>query len=173
MVSTNNIKILLVSFYNDEAYGVRSLHSTLIKKNNVDAQMLFFKIESKQLREDHYHNVKKDFTGTIKNATDTEIQLLVDFVKSNKITIVGFSLVSSHFQLYKRIYEKLRPIPGLTIVLGGWQPSLNPEKCINYADFLCIGEGEAALSELVASFASGQPADNLANFWVNKNSTRI
>jgi len=166
--SRKKIKVLLVSFYNDEAYGLRSLHSTLIK-NAVDAYMLFFKVESKQFRENHEQNVKKDFTGSIKNATDREIRLLVDFIAQNKFAVVGFSLVSSHFRLYKRIYEKIRNIDGLKIVIGGWQPSLNPEECISYADCLCIGEGENAFSELIALLANKQPIDNTANFWFNKN----
>ena len=40
----NETKVLLVSFFNDEAYGLRSLHSTLIE-NGIDARMLFFKVE--------------------------------------------------------------------------------------------------------------------------------
>lgn len=166
------MKVLLVSFYNDEAYGLRSLHSTLIK-NKIHAQMLFFKVESKQFDEDHEKNVKKHFTGSIKNASEKEIQLLTDFIVENKYTVIGFSLVSSHFRLYKKIYEKIRSIEGLTIVVGGWQPSLNPEDCINYTDYLCIGEGEVAFSELIMSLGNKQLADNIANFWANNKGTVI
>lgn len=35
------------------------------------------------------------------------------------------------------------------IVLGGWQPSLNPEECLPYCDMLCVGEGEDAFPELI------------------------
>jgi hypothetical protein len=119
------IKVLLVSFYNDEAYGLRSLHSALVQ-NKVDARMLFFKVESKQFREDHEENIKKDFIGSIKNASDREIELLADCIESNGFDVVGFSLVSSHFSLYKRIYQKIRNIKGITVVLGGVATFVEP-----------------------------------------------
>ena len=169
---SKDVKVLLVSFFNDEAYGLRSLHSTLVE-NKIDAHMLFFKVESKQFREDHGENAKKDFTGSIRNASDKEIELLVDFILSNEFNVVGFSLVSSHFRLYKRIYERIKDVKGITIVLGGWQPSLKPEECIQYADYLCIGEGEVAFLELISLLANNGAADRVLNFWFNKNSTVI
>ena len=165
-------KVLLVSFFNDEAYGLRSLHSTLVE-NKIDAHMLFFKVESKQFRVDHGEECKKDFTASIRNASDKEIGLLVDFILSNEFSIVGFSLVTSHFGLYKRIYERIKDFKGITIVLGGWQPSLNPEECIQYADYLCIGEGEVAFLELVNLLAKNGATDRVLNFWINKDGTVI
>lgn len=169
---SKGVKVLLVSFFNDEAYGLRSLHSTLVE-NKIDAHMLFFKVESKQLRLNHSEKTKKDFTGSIRNASDKEISLLVDFILSNKFSVVGFSLVSSNFQLYKKIYERIKNIKGLTIVLGGWEPSLNPEECIKYADYVCIGEGEFAFLEIIRSLANNSPTDNVKNFWINKKGTVI
>jgi len=167
-----NMKVLLVSFFNDEAYGLRSLHATLVE-NKIDAQMLFFKVESKQFRANHIENTKKDFTGSIRNASDKEIELLYDFIISNGFNVVGFSLVSSNFRLYKRIYQKIKNINNLTIVLGGWQASLNPDECIRYTDYLCIGEGEIALNELITSLANNRVSDHVLNFWINKNGTVI
>jgi anaerobic magnesium-protoporphyrin IX monomethyl ester cyclase len=165
--NSRRMKILLVSFYNDEAYGLRSLHSTLVQ-NNVDARMLFFKVESKQLREDHAENIRKGFTGSIKNASDKEVELLADVIESNRFDVVGFSLVSSHFSLYKRVYQRIRGIEGIKIVLGGWQPSLNPEDCIEYTDYLCVGEGEIAFNELITFLSTNQPVDTIPNFWINQ-----
>lgn len=169
---SKDVKVLLISFFNDEAYGLRSLHSTLVA-NKIYAHMLFFKVESKQFRLDHGANSKKDFMGNIKNASDKEIALLVDFIVSNEFDVVGFSLVSSHFQLYKKIYERIKDIKGITIVLGGWQPSLNPDDSIKYADYLCIGEGEVAFHELISLLANNGATDHVLNFWINKNGTVI
>lgn len=169
---SKDVKVLLVSFFNDEAYGLRSLHSTLVE-NKTDAHMLFFKVESKQFRVDHDESAKKDFTGSIRNASDKEIKLLVNFILSNDFNVVGFSLVSSHFQLYKRVYERIKDIKGITIVLGGWQPSLNPDDCIKYTDYLCIGEGEVAFHELISLLANKGATDRVLNFWINKNGTVI
>ncbi|HBN07140.1 MAG TPA: hypothetical protein DD435_00330 [Cyanobacteria bacterium UBA8530] len=162
----NETKVLLVSFFNDEAYGLRSLHSTLIE-NGIEARMLFFKVESMQFKGDHEASSKRDFTGGIRNASDKEIGLLVDFILSNRFDVVAFSLVSSHHRLYKEIYKRIENIEGLSIVLGGWQPSLNPEECIRYSDYLCIGEGEVAFLELIRLLAKGSATDRVSNFWIN------
>ncbi|GAG66375.1 unnamed protein product, partial [marine sediment metagenome] len=61
----------------------------------------------------------------------------------------GISIRSLFFSLAKHISEKLKKInkPPL-IVWGGIQPTLNPEKCLPWADIIVIGEGEKAFVEI-------------------------
>lgn len=165
------MKVLLVSFFNDEAYGVRAIHSNLID-NNVDAYMLFFKLPDYRDKSQN-DKIKDDFTADIDNASNHEIDILISHVKENKYDVIGFSLVSQHFSLYKKIYEKIKSIEHLIVVVGGWQASLNPEKCINYTDFLCIGEGEAPLCELVDKLGKKESTENIENFWVKRNGSVI
>ena len=163
------MKVLVVSFFNEESYGVRSLHSNLIS-NNIDAYMMFFKLAGKyyNLTNDEKH--KKSFIGDDNNnATDEEIDLFVDFIIKNKFDVIGFSLVSSHFNMYKRIYEKIKDIKGLTIICGGWQISLNPDESIRYADYICIGEGEDAFLEIITKLDKNESLENINNFWRNEN----
>lgn len=165
------MKVLLVSFFNDEAYGVRAIHSSLVDKG-IDAAMLFFKLNG--YHEKSYDDrIKDDFTANLDNASRHEIDLLVSHIKDNRYDVVGFSLVSHHFSLYRRIYKELKDIDHLTIVVGGWEASLNPDKCIHYADFLCIGEGEEPLCELIEKLESRMPTEKIRNFWVRKNGTVI
>lgn len=161
------VKVLLVSFFNDEAYGVRAIHSNL-EENGIDAYMLFFKlIDSYRERSKGESNKDRFTADDLDNATTREVDLLVSHIKQNKYDVVGFSLVSQHFTLYKRIYSKLKNISDLSIVIGGWQASLNPNDCIGYADFLCIGEGEDPMFELVRKLGNKEPVENIDNFWVN------
>jgi anaerobic magnesium-protoporphyrin IX monomethyl ester cyclase len=60
----------------------------------------------------------------------------------------------------------------LTIVLGGWQASLNPDVCINYADFLCIGEGEEPFVDLVCRLNKKEKTANIENFYI-KTTSRV
>jgi len=124
-------------------------------------------VESKQFREDHAKDTNKEFKGIIKNASDTEINLLANFIKTNKYNVIGFSVVSPHFGLYKKIYNVIKDIDDIIIVLGGWQPSLEPEESIMYADFVCVGEGETAFLELVKHLEAEKPTDKILNFWYN------
>lgn len=161
------MKILLVSFYNDEAYGVRVLHSNLIDKKH-DTRMLFFKVEPESFKANHAETRKKHFISEINNTTEYEITLLIDFIKQEGFEVIAFSLVSSHFRLYKKIHKRIKDIEGLTVVIGGWQPSLNPEQCIVHTDYLCIGEGDVSFPVLIDKLAAGQTTDDTPNFWINK-----
>ena len=158
------MKVLLVSFFNDEAYGVRVIHSNLIEKN-IDAYMLFFKLDDYK-EKPKSENLKKDFIADLDNVSYNEIEILISHVKEEKYDVIGFSLVSQHFGLYKKIYEEIKYIDNLTIVVGGWQASLNPENCINYTDFLCIGEGEDPFCELVEKLGKKESTEHIENFHV-------
>jgi len=128
-------KVLLVSFFNTEAYGLRQLHS-ILRNEGHDAKMVFLK-----------GAIGDRFEGVKSPLTDKEMNLFVSLVKKQKPDFIGFSLVSSNFTLYKKVYERIR---GLSkIIVGGWQASLNPEETKDYCDFLCIGEGEEFIKEVV------------------------
>ena len=53
-------------------------------------------------------------------------------------------------------------------MVGGWQPSLNPENCIEYTDYLCVGEGETAFLGLIQSLENKKNDEKIENFWINK-----
>jgi len=117
-------KVLLVSFYNKEAYGMRILHSMLADK--YDAKMLYVE--------------------------ENNTQLIIELLNSFKPDVLCFSLVSSNFMLYKKLYKQIRKIGIFKIILGGWQPTLNPDKCLPYCDALCRGEGENVILKIMEDF---------------------
>ncbi len=166
------MKVLIVAFFNEESYGIRSLHSNLVS-NHIDAYMIFFKLAGKYYNLSNNEKYKKSFEGDSNNATEEEVDLFVKFIKKNNFDVIGFSLVSSHFNMYKRIYEKIKDIKNLTIICGGWQISLNPEDSIRYADYICIGEGEDAFLEIITKLDKKESLDNINNFWENKDSKII
>jgi len=166
------MKVLLVSFFNDEAYGVRVIHSNLIE-NNIEAYMLFFKLDDHKTKTKNEHQ-KEDYLIADGNyVSSNEIDILVSHIKGNKYDVVGFSLVSQHFFLYKKIYERIKRIDNLTVVIGGWQASLNPDICINYADFVCVGEGESPFVDLVSKINKKENTANIENFYVKTNDGAI
>ena len=166
-MAKSEYKILFVSLFNDEALGVRLLHS-IIHHRGYDAKMLFLKVNAKNFRDDYNKRLKKSFKHEFDYVTNNEIDILGRYILDYKPNIVAFSLVSSHFSLYRNIYRKIRNLGSFIIVLGGWEPSLNPERCINYSDVLCIGEGENVLLELVDRMYNGQEIDDIDNLWVRK-----
>jgi radical SAM superfamily enzyme YgiQ (UPF0313 family) len=115
------MKILLGIFFNNEAYGLRILHSILSK--NHDCKMLFI--------------------------DENNQDLILEVIKEYNPDVVGFSLVSSNFPLYKSLYNKIRESGNFKIILGGWQATLNPEKCFPYCDIVCRGEGEEIIEKII------------------------
>lgn len=116
-------KILLCSFYNTEAYGLRILHSILTSNPNYEVNLLFINSYSPEL--------------------------IVEIIKTLQPSIVGFSLVSPNFVMYKKVYPIIRKTGNFKIILGGWQSTLNPEECLSYCDALCRGEGENIIEEMI------------------------
>jgi len=145
----NHVKILFISFYNDEAYGLRILHS-IICRQGYDAEMLFLKLNDPR-----------------KPLTEEEKRLLYEKINDFKPHVLAFGLVSPNFGLYKQLYKTIRGLGDFKILIGGWQASLNPEETIKYCDLLCRGEGEEAITEVMEAVAAGRDFENIKNIWYN------
>lgn len=115
------MKILFVTFFNDESYGVRILHSILSKEHQ--CYILFIKDDNKEL--------------------------IIESIKNINPDVLGISLVSPYFQLYKKLYKDIRNIGNFKILLGGWHSTLNPKECCEYCDILCQGEGESIIKDII------------------------
>ena len=153
-MNNKDFNILLISLYNDEAYGLRILHS-ILSKEGYNVKMLFLKINEKTIIEG------------INKVSNLEIELLKECIWKFSPHVIGFSLVSSNFNLYKKIYEQIRPMGIFTIIVGGWQASLNPEETIKYCDILYRGEGESGVNQLIESICYGHSPLFLKNIWIN------
>ena len=52
---------------------------------------------------------------------------------------------------------------GVKVIWGGTFPTLAPEEAIKYADFVCIGEGDDTLPDLVEALQRGGSFENIPN----------
>ncbi len=95
--------------------------------------------------------------------------------------IVCYTAVATEFNFITSIAEFVRKErPGLYQVIGGAHVTLRPDDAMDSAfDAVCLGEGEAALLELIASLEAGERPTGVQNFWfqteageVEKNETR-
>ncbi len=155
-------KILLISLYNGEAMGVRQLYSSLVSQG-YDTKMVFLKL---YMAKEYEVRQKETFKYIINSVSDKELKILVNFITDFKPKIIGISVVSSHFNLFKRIYSLIRNVGDFKIVLGGWQPTLSPESSLPYCDILCRGEGEEALSELAERMLNKDDISGIRNLWI-------
>ncbi len=96
-------------------------------------------------------------------------QTLVDLQKlvsgSDLIVISCYSQDSTKVEQVVETIKKL----GIPIVWGGIHATLNPERCLEYADIVCIGEGEGAILDLADSLDDKDKIKIIKNLWVKEN----
>jgi radical SAM superfamily enzyme YgiQ (UPF0313 family) len=88
--------------------------------------------------------------------------------------LVGLSLMTNQLIPAASVTEHLKK-SGIEspIIWGGIQPTVEPEVCLEYADVVCLGEGEEALVELVSRLDSGRPYLDTRNMWFRSNGDTI
>jgi len=97
------------------------------------------------------------------------------FLKDTSLICISFMTMG--FIKFKRLNKELKKLK-IPIIVGGIHPTVKPEECLKYADYVCVGEGEEALLELVERISKNERTDNIENIWtkingeIKKNSTR-
>ncbi|MCB9684868.1 MAG: B12-binding domain-containing radical SAM protein [Alphaproteobacteria bacterium] len=80
--------------------------------------------------------------------------------------LVGISVMAHYYRRETlELCEALRrALPGAVLLLGGPEPTVEPEGYLEAApiDAVCVGEGEATFAELVGRLADGRPWEDVA-----------
>ncbi len=71
--------------------------------------------------------------------------------------LVGFSFFTSYVSRAMQLSKLIRSQTKIPIIWGGIHASSMPEEALQYADMVCIGEGEETLLEIMQRLDSGQP----------------
>ncbi len=82
--------------------------------------------------------------------------------------LIGFSLMAAYYPKVRDATIRLKKKLAIPIIWGGIHPTVKPLECLDYADMICIGEGEEALLELADKLTSGD-IDNVNNIWLRRN----
>jgi radical SAM superfamily enzyme YgiQ (UPF0313 family) len=151
----NKITISLISLYSTDAIGLRYIKAVL-KPHGFDVPIIFFK--EKHLASD-----------LMSSPTEKEFQLLLDLLKDTNPSIVGISLRSSFFRLATLITRRVRHELSIPVIWGGTHPTVAPERSIEVADMICIGEGEHPLLEVAEKMSNSQDYSDVKNLWVRQN----
>ncbi len=123
-MTTKSPKILFISLSGDtDNIGIKYLHSALLKAGH-DSAILFYTSEE--------------------NKYDS---LIADFIRDNGYDAACISLMSIHYLKAVALSKSIRSIcgAGTVIIWGGTHPSIDPQNCLPFADYVCYGEGEGAI----------------------------
>jgi anaerobic magnesium-protoporphyrin IX monomethyl ester cyclase len=76
--------------------------------------------------------------------------------------LIGISMMTCHFDQAIHVTSFLRKRVQIPIIWGGIHPTLRPVECLEYADMVCVGEGETSFSELVSEMSNGKQWESLS-----------
>ncbi len=150
----NKKPVLLISFHNQKALGVRYLEKSL-KSAGYEVNIIFFK---------GFNSVKPD------SASKEELSLLKAAIDKINPGLIGLSVMTSLYletvyAVNSAIKSNFNNIP---VLWGGVYATLFPEKCLEQADFVIRGEGEHAIIELTDAIYNNLPFDGIKNLAFKK-----
>lgn len=88
----------------------------------------------------------------------------------SKADMVCLSSMTPFAKVTKEIIRAIRSANSKTyIIWGGVHPIINPEDAIQFADAICVGEGETAFQAFLSDYEEGRDYKGTNNFWFNAN----
>jgi len=154
------MKITFISPYADlTSFGIRILSSHL-KKFGYKTQLIFLP--------DPYAN---NPSCSSKRYDEHILNELVSLCKDSDL--IGITLMTDFFTTAIELTQRLKSDLKTPVIWGGVHPTIMPEESIQYADMVCIGDGEDALLDLVQRMSKGEDYLTTENFWIKSNGNVI
>jgi radical SAM superfamily enzyme YgiQ (UPF0313 family) len=113
------------------------------------------------------HDVRILFLpGYLEKELDPEIK---GFINEYNPDLIGISLMSIEYYPAKNLTLLIKKMIDIPIVWGGVHAIIQPDECIQYADFVCTGEGEEAVVRLLEHLGKDgvRTAPDIPGIWVN------
>ncbi len=85
------------------------------------------------------------------------------FVKDFSPEWIGISITSAEYNYAKDFTLFLKKNFDIPIIWGGVEPTISPEHCIDYADYVCIGEGEKVVIDISNAIKNGKKLEDINN----------
>jgi radical SAM superfamily enzyme YgiQ (UPF0313 family) len=108
-------------------------------------------------------------------AVPDERQLL-ERVAAEKPAVAAFSVVTNQYRYATEMAGAIkRAFPETRTIIGGVHATMDPEGCLagGVFDYVCVGEGEDALLELVEAMEKGGDTTAIRNIWTRCNGRTV
>ncbi|NUN98921.1 MAG: cobalamin B12-binding domain-containing protein, partial [Candidatus Omnitrophica bacterium] len=157
--------VAFVSLFDEWCLGVRSMSSILRSKGHRVSITYFRDMAALNDTEgesdpEGYHNPPGSVSGR-------DVAALLGHVRTLEPTLIGFTFMSNFHGLAKFLTERLKKeFPNTPIIWGGSDSTVNPDLGARIADYLCQGEGEEAIEELVDALDRAGDTRAIPNIWV-------
>jgi radical SAM superfamily enzyme YgiQ (UPF0313 family) len=94
---------------------------------------------------------------------------IIEFIHEFNPDLIGISLMSIEYYPAKNLTLLIKKMIDIPIVWGGVHAIIQPDECIQYADFVCTGEGEEAIVRLLEHLGKDgvKTEPDIPGIWVN------
>jgi radical SAM superfamily enzyme YgiQ (UPF0313 family) len=96
---------------------------------------------------------------------DKENQHLIDYLKEFKPDVIGLSVISGVIREASYVTNLLKQTFDVPFIWGGPGPTLEPDRCIELTDIICINEGEEVIVELANRVDAGEDTTTIDGTW--------
>ena len=106
--------------------------------------------------------------GTILSEAGYDVTVYIEHIKPPewdriaKSDLICFSTLNGAAGKTYRLAEEIRSSLGIPIVIGGVHASYFPESCLQYCDYVVLGEGDETILELIETLAQGGEVEQVA-----------
>ncbi len=148
------IEMLLISLQVDiDTIGLKSLHYTMLQHS----------LRSSLLYLPGFEKHDKEFADRT-----------IGFVECISPLVIGISLMSHEYKSAAAITASLKEnFSHIPIIWGGIHPTIAPEMCLEHADYICVGEGEAAIIPFVRALQGKGPPERCHSIWCRTSTGEI
>lgn len=162
------MKILLVSLYDaGGSLGIKSIFKVLRREKH-EVKLLFFDTPRLSKKEPGFFLQSVNYPTYIPPVSAKDLDLFKQLLAAEKPELIGFSLLSSHYEAAVILSREAKKISDAPVVWGGVHAVIDPESCFPYADYVCNGEGEEAILELIEMLKKKDFDRQVKGFWNKK-----
>ncbi len=138
------------------AFGVRAL-SAYLKRAGYRVRVLYIPGSHRQL------SPRGEF---VYRYEDELLEQVYELCKDSQI--IGISFMTYFFDRAVQLTRFLKKRLDAPVIWGGIHPTVKPEEALEYADMVCIGEGEEALLEIAQRLEKGGDYSQTRNIWLRR-----
>ena len=133
------MKVSLISPYPDITnYGLRSISATLRAAGH-QTQVISMPDFAGDGESVHVKMSEDRYSQQV-------IEQLLELVKDSQL--VGVTLMTHYFDSAKQITKAIQDNLGIPVIWGGFHPSVRPDECAKYAEYVAIGDAEDLMLQL-------------------------
>lgn len=171
-------RVALVKLFTGLNLGVSQLAGELRRAGH-EVVIVYLKDFLVVPKEEAGHYLMTDYPGVAVSArarefvwncytpvSEREYALLCDTLREFRPDLIGFSLTALPLTPAAELTARLKADFACPIIWGGSGPTLEPERCIEHADMLCINEGEELIVELARRLDAGADCSTIPGLWM-------